>query len=108
MAVPRSTSMMSRTCPSGFGPGRPGSLLQLAAATRIAAICSSVRAFGWLFGCRNGEVPATGLRDTASCRKANPKSRFSRVRDCRAREEEIAACDLRNHSTRPVVISASV
>lgn len=65
--------MMSPTCPSGFGPGRPGWVRQFAAAARIAAIWSRVSAFGWVFGWRNGEVPATGLRGTASCLRAKPE-----------------------------------
>ncbi len=44
MAVPSRTSTTSRTWPSDFGPGRPGSLRQAAAAARIAATCSSVSA----------------------------------------------------------------
>lgn len=99
---------MSRTWPSGFGPGRPGSVRQLDAAARIAAICSRVSACGWFFGFRSGEVPSIGLRESASWRSANPNSRLSMVRDCLAREGETAAWDLRNHSTRPVVISPRV
>jgi hypothetical protein len=108
IAVPSSTSMMSRTWPSFFGPGRPGSLRQVAAAARIAAICSNDSACGVTLGLGSGEVPSTGLRLIASWRSANPNSRFSRVRDWRPREYETADCDLRNHSTRPVVTSASV
>ena len=44
IAVPSRTSMMSRTLPSLFGPGRPGSVRQEAAAARIAAIWSRVSA----------------------------------------------------------------
>ena len=43
IAVPSRTSMMSRTWPSGLGPGRPRSLRHLTAASRIAAICSIVQ-----------------------------------------------------------------
>ncbi|WP_457204063.1 bifunctional DNA primase/polymerase [Nocardioides sp. HB32] len=44
MLVPSRTSMASRTLPSGLGPLMPGPVRQLAAATRIAAICSNVSA----------------------------------------------------------------
>lgn len=108
IAVPSKTSTMSRTWPSGFGPGLPLPVRQLAAATRIAAICSKVSACGWVFEVRSDDVPSTGLREIASWRRAKPKSRLSMLRDCLAREYEVDASDFRNHSTRPVVISPSV
>jgi hypothetical protein len=98
--------MMSRTCPSGFGPGNPGRVRHAAAAARIAAIWSSVRARGCAFRVRSEDVPSTGLRSMASCRSAKAKIRFSRVRDCFARDGDLEACDRRCDSTRPVVISA--
>ncbi len=64
---------MSRTCPSGFGPGTPAWFRQFAAAIRIAPICASVSALGWRFGLRNGEVPATGLRDHRVVPRREPK-----------------------------------
>lgn len=60
IAVPSRTSMMSWTWPSLFGPGRPGSVRQLAAAVLIAATCWSVKAWGARFGLRSGEVPRPG------------------------------------------------
>ena len=62
IAVPSSTSMMSRDLAVGLGarhtgPGAPG-----AAAFRIAAICSSVSAWTGSSASCSGEVPSTGLR----------------------------------------------
>lgn len=51
--------------------------------------------------------PCTGFRGIASCRSANAKSWFKTVREWCARENDAALSDLRNHSTRPVVISPS-
>jgi len=56
-AVPSNTSMMSRTWPSLFGPGSLGSVRQVAAAFRIAAICSKLSAWGVPFFRCSGEVP---------------------------------------------------
>lgn len=50
-------------------------------------------------------VPSTGLRLMASWRSAKANSRFSTVREWLAWEYEMASSDLRNRSTRPVVIS---
>ncbi|HET7355353.1 MAG TPA: hypothetical protein VFJ09_01615 [Nocardioidaceae bacterium] len=66
IAVPSRISMMSRTWPSGLGPGRPGSERQVAAAVRIAVICSRVSAFGVALVRRSCEVPSTGFRLMAS------------------------------------------
>ncbi len=77
MAVPNKTSMMSRTWPSGLGPGSPGALRHRAAAFRIAVICSIVSACGVALVRRSGEVPSTGLRAMASCRSAKPNSMLS-------------------------------
>jgi hypothetical protein len=44
----------------------------------------------------------------ASWRNANPKSRLSMVREHWALEDETAAWELRNRSTRPVVTSPRV
>lgn len=100
--------MMCRTWPSGLGPLTSSPVRQLAAARRMAAICSSVIACGDPFDFFNGEVPSTGLRAIASYLGANPNSRFSIVRECFAREYDTTASDLRNYSTRPVVISLGV
>jgi SAM-dependent methyltransferase len=62
MAVPNRISMMSRTWPSGLGPGRPGSLRHVAAALRIAVIWSIVSACGVGLALRSWDVPSTGLR----------------------------------------------
>lgn len=105
--VPRSTSITSRTCPSGLGPFTPGPVRHAAAATRIACTCSSVSVWIWFLGLASGEVPSTGLRGIASCRSANEKSWLSTVRECFAREYDTARSAFRNHSTRPVVISPS-
>ena len=78
--------MVSRTCPSGLGPLTPGLVRHATAATRIACTCSRVSAWIWFFGFASDEVPSTGLRCIASCRKANVKTWLSTVRECLARE----------------------
>lgn len=88
--------MMSRTWPSGLGPGRPVSVRQLAAATRMAAICSSVRACGWLFGApqRRGALDRVAGDRVVAQRKPEqqvqhrPRSLCPRGRVCRLRLEE--------------------
>ena len=62
--------MMSRTWPSGLGPGRPGSVRHVAAALRMAVIWSLVSACGVGLAPRICEVPSTGLRVMASWRRA--------------------------------------
>ena len=76
--------MASRTCPSGLGPLTSGPTRQLAAARRMAAICSTLSACGDPFGLFSGEVPSTGLRPSASWRREYPKNWLSSVRVCLA------------------------
>lgn len=108
MPAPSSTSMMSRTWPSGLGPGSAGSVRQVAAAARIAAIwSSSQRSWGGL-GLRQRRGALHRVTRHPHPTQREPEEQVEQRAGLLARECEILAWDLRKHSTRRVVLQAQL
>ena len=95
VAVPSITSMMSRTWPSGRGPILPSCERHSRAASRMAAICSVVSAFGVCGGFFMREASVTGLRAMISRRTAKAMIMPRIVRECFAWVYDFSRCCLR-------------